>query len=75
MIANMSLKNLVHQLFPEKFEDHFISIYESVDEAVSISAPDFADEILETHGDLIVTDYAFSRHGILVVRFKEEQTC
>lgn len=75
MIANMPLKDLVHQLFPEKVEDHFISIYESIGEEISITSPDFADEILETHGDLIVTDYGFSRHGVLVVRFEEEQTC
>ena len=46
-----------------------IGIYEGKGEKIY---PEFADELLETHGDRIVIDYAITSNNILVVELEEE---
>ena len=46
-----------------------IGIYEG---KVKKIYPEFADELLETHGDRIVLDYAITSNNILVVELEEE---
>ena len=63
------------KLYNSKFSSiPFIGIYEEDDKGrPAIVIPDFADEILETHGDLEVDDYAYlQEESCLIIKFKEE---
>ena len=49
--------------------NQLIGIYEGKGKKIY---PEFADELLETHGDRIVIDYAITSNNILVVELEEE---
>lgn len=49
--------------------NQLIGIYEGKGKKIY---PEFADELLETHGDRIVLDYAITSNNILVVELEEE---
>ena len=63
------------QTLEELFENvgtsnnQLIGIYEGKGKKIY---PEFADELLETHGDRIVLDYAITSNNILVVELEEE---
>lgn len=61
----------LEELFKElgKDKNQLIGIYEGKGKKIY---PDFADELLETHGDRIVIDYAITSNNILVVELEEE---
>lgn len=58
----------LNKLYKEQFKKvPMIGIYEGPNKQIY---PEYADEILETHGDLEVKDYCFSeKHNVLVVEF------
>ena len=64
-----TLKKLTDELYNGKVEDKFIAIYEENEPLY----PDYADEILDTHGDRLVKDYRIRKDGILVVLLEEEK--
>lgn len=67
----MKLKELTQQLFGDNIQDKMIGIYKGDDTKIY---PDFADEMLETHGDHNVVDYQYLEHRkILVVAFETEE--
>ena len=66
-----TLKELTDRVFAGMdIREQQIGIYEGKGKPIY---PDYADEILETHGDYVVTDYAFSKDGILVVALTEKK--
>ena len=64
----MKLKELTKQLFGDNIQDKMIGIYEGEDKKIY---PDFADEMLETHGDHNVVDYQYvESKKVLVVELE-----
>ena len=64
----MKLKELCKKEFKKV---QFLGVYET-DENGNVKPiyPDYADELLETHGDMEVKDYTYSqKHDCLVVAF------
>lgn len=67
----MTLAELVKQVFPgDSLVTKSIGIYNG--DGVPIY-PDFADEVLETHGSLTVIDWCLSNRNLLVVQLKKEE--
>lgn len=67
----MTLKELVDQVFPgDNLLTKSIGIYNG--DGVPIY-PDFADEVLETHGSLTVIDWHLSNKNLLLVQLKKEE--
>ena len=66
----MTLQKLVEQ----KFKDvPFIGIYEEIDGKIQPICPEYADELLETHGEMEVKDYTYvGSKSTLVIEFKED---
>lgn len=65
-MENITLSELINQSYPNV---PFIGIY--TDDGPIY--PDYTDEILETHGDLIVVDSYYSkRNDVLVVSFDKK---
>lgn len=52
----MKLKELAKQVFGKKTSDKMIGIWEGAGQKIY---PDFADEMLETHGECIVKYYQY----------------
>lgn len=68
----MTLKELVETKYPKVT---FIGFYEE-DENGNVKSiyPEYADEILETHGNIEVVDHYYSKkHDCLVVSLAEEE--
>jgi hypothetical protein len=66
----MQLKELLRDLFETDTEDKMIGIYKGPYTSI---CPDFADEILETHGDYPVVDYHYYKDkNILIVELEME---
>lgn len=64
----MTLKELAKQTLGKKMDDKFIGIAEVKDGVLQKCYPDFADEYLETHGEMEVYChyYAKSKKTLLV---------
>ena len=68
----MTLKDVTQMVFGKNTKDKFIGIYKGVHEKI---CPDYADEMLETHGDHNVIDYQYvESKKVLVVAFETEET-
>lgn len=66
----MTLNELAQDVFKGKdIREQFIGIYEGPNKKIY---PDYADEILETHGDLTVKDHLVTENGILIVALTEK---
>lgn len=66
----MKLKELVQKIFGDRIEDKMIGIWKGENEKIY---PDYADEMLETHGDYNVVDYQYvESKKVLVVAFEKE---
>lgn len=67
----MTLAELVKQVFPgDNLVTKSIGIYNGDGEIIY---PDFADEMLETHGSLTVIDWHLSNKNLLLVQLKKEE--
>ena len=67
----MKLKELTKQLFGDNIENKMIGIWQGKDKKIY---PDFADEMLETHGDYNVVDYQYvESKKVLVVELETEE--
>lgn len=76
----MTLKELAEQVFTEEDSrgecpNSYIGFYtEDEDGNPNRVVPDYADEILETHGQCEVEDYFYAKKDkVLVVELKEEK--
>ena len=72
----MSLKELVKKVFKgKKIREQFIGIYEEDEKGNPKPIyPEYADELLETHGELIVENYQFVQSkNVLVVEFAKQE--
>ena len=67
----MSLQEIANKVFMGKdIKTQFIGIHEGSGKAIQ---PEYADEILETHGNQEVSAYRYLENiNLLVVHFKEE---
>lgn len=68
----MSLNEVVKKVFKGKrIQEQFIGIYEEDEKGNPKPIyPEYADELLETHGELIVKDYKYVQNkNVLVVEF------
>ena len=66
----MQLQELLRDLFGTDIEDKMIGIYKGANTPI---CPDFADEVLETHGDYSVIDYRYIEgKKVLVVELEME---
>ena len=61
-----TLEQLLKEFGKDKIQ--LIGIYEGKGNKIY---PDFADELLETHGDRVVIDYTITRNNILVVELED----
>lgn len=62
----------LNKLYNKNYKDvPIIGIYEKDDQGRPLGiVPDYADEILETYGDMIVIDYIYSKeNNCLIVEF------
>lgn len=57
----MTLKELAEQTFGGKMNDKFIGIAEVKDGVLQKCCPDFADEYLETHGEMEVYCHYYAK--------------
>lgn len=62
----------LNQLYNEQFsKEKIIGVYEEKNGKPSVYQ-EYADELLETHGDKEINDYQYSaKHKLLVVEFKK----
>lgn len=66
----MKLKELTQKLFGDNIDDKMIGIWQGKDKKIY---PDYADEMLETHGDHNVVDYQYvESKKVLVVALETE---
>ena len=66
----MNLKELTQQMFGNNIGDKMIGVWQGKDKKIY---PDYADEMLETHGDKNVVDYQYVENKkVLVVEFEQE---
>ena len=64
----MKLKELVNQVWARDLASKSIGIYTGPGKTI---CPDYADEILETHGELEVGAWKLHNPCLLLVQFKE----
>ena len=66
----MKLKELTQQMFGNNIGDKMIGVWQGKDKKIY---PDYADEMIETHGDKNVVDYQYVENKkVLVVEFEQE---
>ena len=65
----MKLSKLVEKVFGSNLENALIGI---VTKPGATIEPDYADEILETHGELEVEAWQLHHPTLLLVQFKED---
>ena len=65
----MKLKELVDQVWARNLDSKSIGIYNGPGKTIY---PDFADEILETHGELEVGAWKLHNPFLLLVQIKED---
>ena len=67
----MKLKELTNKIFGDNIDDKMIGIWNGKNGKIY---PDYADEMLETHGDYNVVDYQYvESKKVLVVAFEQEE--